>query len=205
VPFDPEDALFGSAFPRRVVPGQQPVQSNTPHYTAPAAPPQHYGIGRGDDREHVRDSNARSGDRTEREREKNRRDRERDKYGLQQQRQLDAMQQQQFRTHTTPPVPNRRDRGIIPPEEDIRRLFQECDVAKNNAQVLAGALPYAAPATFASDPVIQVRLFSSFLRNASHCSRTTADDNLITLGIPCQVPCVPGTDRCTNPMGQRRS
>ncbi|CAG8698336.1 1680_t:CDS:2, partial [Acaulospora colombiana] len=55
----------------------------------------------------------------------------------------------------TPQAPPRKDRGIIPPEEDIRRLFQECDVAKNNAQVLSGALPFATPANFSSDPVIQ--------------------------------------------------
>jgi hypothetical protein len=58
----------------------------------------------------------------------------------------------------TPPVPTRKDRGIIPPEEDMRRLLQECDVAKNNAQVLSQALPFATPSTLGTDTLIQVSL-----------------------------------------------
>ena len=68
----------------------------------------------------------------------------------------------QFWVAVAPPAPPRKDRGIIPPEEDMRRLLQECDVAKNNAQVLSQALPFATPATLATDPVIQVGFFFLF-------------------------------------------
>jgi hypothetical protein len=38
----------------------------------------------------------------------------------------------------------RRNR-IIPPEEDIRRLFQECKIGQGNARLLAESLAYAKP------------------------------------------------------------
>ncbi|KAG8814040.1 hypothetical protein FRC17_001310 [Serendipita sp. 399] len=87
-------------------------------------------------------------------RDRGKKDRDRDKHS-QQQRQLEALQGHGYRTHATPQVPSRRDRGIIPPDEDIRRLFQECEVAKTNAQLLSNCLTYANTATFATDPVIQ--------------------------------------------------
>ncbi|KAG8749434.1 hypothetical protein FRC14_001378, partial [Serendipita sp. 396] len=85
-------------------------------------------------------------------RDRAKKERDRDKHLLQQQRQLDG---HGYRTHATPPVPTRRDRGIIPPDEDIRRLFQECEVAKTNAQLLSNCLTFASPSTFSADPVIQ--------------------------------------------------
>jgi hypothetical protein len=36
-------------------------------------------------------------------------------------------------------------RGVIPPEEDMKRLFQECKIAKGNATVLSEMLAYAKP------------------------------------------------------------
>ncbi|KAG1736206.1 hypothetical protein EDB19DRAFT_1878625 [Suillus lakei] len=52
---------------------------------------------------------------------------------------------------TRPPIeerPSRRSlhqRGIIPPEEDMKRLFQECKIAEGNATVLSKMLAYAKP------------------------------------------------------------
>lgn len=49
-----------------------------------------------------------------------------------------------------PPIeerPSRKNlqRGVIPPEEDIKRLFQECKIAKGNATVLSEMLAFAKP------------------------------------------------------------
>ncbi|KAG2035483.1 hypothetical protein BDR03DRAFT_962355 [Suillus americanus] len=52
---------------------------------------------------------------------------------------------------TRPPIeerPSRKSlhqRGVIPPEEDMKRLFQECKIAKGNATVLSEMLAYAKP------------------------------------------------------------
>ncbi|KAG2361369.1 hypothetical protein BDR07DRAFT_1359012, partial [Suillus spraguei] len=40
---------------------------------------------------------------------------------------------------------NRHQRGIIPPEENIKRLFQECKIAKGNATVLSEMLAFVKP------------------------------------------------------------
>ncbi|KAI0082116.1 hypothetical protein K474DRAFT_1767913 [Panus rudis PR-1116 ss-1] len=44
---------------------------------------------------------------------------------------------------------------IIPPEEDIRRLFQECKVAKGNASLLSEALAFAKPEDLKNKPIIK--------------------------------------------------
>lgn len=88
-------------------------------------------------------------------RDRTKRERDRDKMLLQQQMQLDAIQNRGYRNHATPPVPSRKDRGIISPEEDIRRLFEECKVAKENANVLSSALSSVDRTTFATNPVVQ--------------------------------------------------
>ncbi|OAX40769.1 hypothetical protein K503DRAFT_583300 [Rhizopogon vinicolor AM-OR11-026] len=50
-----------------------------------------------------------------------------------------------------PPIeerPSRKSlhqRGVIPPEEDMKRLFQECKIAKGNANVLSEMLAFAKP------------------------------------------------------------
>lgn len=52
---------------------------------------------------------------------------------------------------------------IISPEEDIRRLFQECEIAKSNSGLLTNAMTYAKPEEIVaggSDGLIRVR-FSS--------------------------------------------
>ncbi|KAI6030297.1 hypothetical protein EDC04DRAFT_87826 [Pisolithus marmoratus] len=43
------------------------------------------------------------------------------------------------------PQGRQRHRGIIPLEEDIQRLFQECKIARGNASVLSDALAFAKP------------------------------------------------------------
>lgn len=55
-------------------------------------------------------------------------------------------------TPTAPPVDRnvqpharRNHRNIIPVEEDIQRLFQECKIARGNANVLSDALAFAKP------------------------------------------------------------
>ena len=54
------------------------------------------------------------------------------------------------------PLPPRVDRVLIPPEEDMRRLFEECDVAVHSSRILNEALAYGTPESFRDNPVIQV-------------------------------------------------
>ena len=44
-----------------------------------------------------------------------------------------------------------RQQRIIPPEEDIRRLFQECKIGQGNAHLLAESLAYARPEDLEKD------------------------------------------------------
>ncbi|KAG6330170.1 hypothetical protein ID866_8918 [Astraeus odoratus] len=56
---------------------------------------------------------------------------------------------------TPPPVERtplrRRHKGIIPLEEDIQRLFQECKIARGNASVLSETLAFAKPDALGED------------------------------------------------------
>jgi hypothetical protein len=45
---------------------------------------------------------------------------------------------------------------VIPVDEDVRRLFEECDIAKSNAHVLSQALTYARPEDLQENSVIRV-------------------------------------------------
>lgn len=45
---------------------------------------------------------------------------------------------------------------IIPADEDVKRLFEECEIAKSNARVLAQALTFASPEELQKNEVIQV-------------------------------------------------
>ena len=45
---------------------------------------------------------------------------------------------------------------VIPPEEDVRRLFQECKVGKGNANLLSEALKFAKPEELKSKDIIKV-------------------------------------------------
>lgn len=47
---------------------------------------------------------------------------------------------------------------IIPVEEDIRRLFQECKVGRGNAALLSEALTFAKPEDLKEKELIQVRI-----------------------------------------------
>jgi len=63
--------------------------------------------------------------------------------------------------HQEPPVnPARqkstREHRIIPPEEDIRRLFQECKIGLGNANLLSEALAYVKPEDLDKKEIIRV-------------------------------------------------
>ncbi|KAG8715352.1 hypothetical protein FRC11_004522 [Ceratobasidium sp. 423] len=45
--------------------------------------------------------------------------------------------------------------GVISPEEDMRRLFEECDIARDNCRILADSLVYATPESITSNTVIK--------------------------------------------------
>ncbi|CAE6513328.1 unnamed protein product [Rhizoctonia solani] len=45
--------------------------------------------------------------------------------------------------------------GVISPEEDMRRLFEECEVARDNCRILADSLVYATPESITSNTVIK--------------------------------------------------
>ncbi|CAE6538926.1 unnamed protein product [Rhizoctonia solani] len=45
--------------------------------------------------------------------------------------------------------------GVISPEEDIRRLFEECEIARDNSRILADSLVYATPESITSNNVIK--------------------------------------------------
>ena len=47
---------------------------------------------------------------------------------------------------------------VIPPEEDMRRLFQECRFAQGNAQLLSEALAFASPEDLREKDIIKVRI-----------------------------------------------
>jgi hypothetical protein len=74
----------------------------------------------------------------------------------------------------TPPQPNRAKREapshgqvqrVIPPEEDMRRLFQECRIANGNAQLLNEALAFASPEDLREKDIIKVRVRISLSRS----------------------------------------
>ncbi|CDO75455.1 hypothetical protein BN946_scf184823.g9 [Trametes cinnabarina] len=62
---------------------------------------------------------------------------------------------------------------VIPPEEDIRRLFQECKVGQGNASLLAEALLYAKPEDLKSKDIIK-----------EFYARCRASQELISAQIP---------------------
>ncbi|KAG2152802.1 hypothetical protein DEU56DRAFT_977193 [Suillus clintonianus] len=54
-----------------------------------------------------------------------------------------------------PPSRSLRQRGVIPPEDDIKRLFQECKIAKGNATVLSEMLAYAKPEQIEGSQILE--------------------------------------------------
>jgi hypothetical protein len=52
---------------------------------------------------------------------------------------------------------------IIPPDEDIRRLFQECKIAQGNASLLSQALTLTKPEDLKKADVIKVGCFVLFI------------------------------------------
>ncbi|THH31973.1 hypothetical protein EUX98_g2255 [Antrodiella citrinella] len=56
-----------------------------------------------------------------------------------------------------PPNKHKPSSRIIPPEEDIRRLFEECKYAHGNASLLSDALVHARPEDLQGKAIIKVR------------------------------------------------
>lgn len=54
---------------------------------------------------------------------------------------------------------SRRRQRVIPPEEDIRRLFQECKIARGNADLLSQTLAFARPDALDADLIPVSSLF----------------------------------------------
>jgi hypothetical protein len=85
----------------------------------------------------------------------------------------------------------RRNR-IIPPEEDMRRLFQECKIGNGNAQLLSESLTFAKPEDLRKE-IIRVRFLSrwdlSFKLKSGY------------IGILCKVPGLPGAYICADTVG----
>jgi hypothetical protein len=48
---------------------------------------------------------------------------------------------------------------VIPPEEDMRRLFQECRIANGNSQLLNEALAFASPEDLREKDIFKVRVY----------------------------------------------
>ena len=61
--------------------------------------------------------------------------------------------------HLRPEIASRKQsvNGVIPRDEDIRRLFQECNIGKGNAQLLNEALTFAGPDDLKEKEIIKVR------------------------------------------------
>jgi hypothetical protein len=91
------------------------------------------------------------------------------------------------RGQTAPPAPGHRgDRNdrkrererlerVIPPDEDMRRLFQECEIARGNAQLLSSALTYARPSDLEGTErgtVIRVSAGSAKTNQIAYCYLT---------------------------------
>jgi len=51
-----------------------------------------------------------------------------------------------------------RQTGVVPYDEDIRRLLQECKIGKGNAQLLNEALAFATPDDLKDKDIIKVCL-----------------------------------------------
>ncbi|KAI0351610.1 hypothetical protein OH77DRAFT_1429431 [Trametes cingulata] len=75
---------------------------------------------------------------------------------------------------TVTPGKTRSSRNrVIPPEEDIRRLFQECKVGRGNANLLSESLTYAKPEDLKSKDIIK-----------EFYARCRASQELISAQIP---------------------
>ncbi|KAI0668846.1 hypothetical protein C8Q78DRAFT_212551 [Trametes maxima] len=75
---------------------------------------------------------------------------------------------------TATPGKTRSSRNrVIPPEEDIRRLFQECKVGRGNANLLSESLTYAKPEDLKSKDIIK-----------EFYARCRASQELISAQIP---------------------
>ncbi|KAG6889868.1 hypothetical protein C0992_003764 [Termitomyces sp. T32_za158] len=82
------------------------------------------------------------------------------------------------RKHKTPESRNR----IIPPDEDIRRLFQECKIGQGNASLLSQALALSRPEDLKKKDVIKVRNLLCFY----HVNQSIPLDALQEFYVKCR-------------------
>ncbi|KAH9893941.1 hypothetical protein C8Q73DRAFT_745604 [Cubamyces lactineus] len=96
--------------------------------------------------------------------------------------------QQDGTTPQRPPATPNKSRSsrnrVIPPEEDIRRLFQECKVGQGNASLLSESLTYAKPEDLKSKDIIK-----------EFYARCRASQELISAQIPAKAEPKPRESR----------
>ena len=106
----------------------------------------------------------------------------------------------------TPQLPSRPKREapnqgllqrVIPPDEDMRRLLQECRFAHGNAQLLSEALAFASPEDLRDKDIIKAGTRSIFGENVANY--------VLFPGVAREVPYFPRIDRCPDSMGNRGS
>lgn len=89
------------------------------------------------------------------------------------------------RGRAAPPPPPLADRpsrgGIISPQEDMRRLFEECELARGNAQMLSNAVVFAKPEEVLNGTagVINVRIMTKLCQ----CSKAECSVGCV-IGVP---------------------
>lgn len=86
---------------------------------------------------------------------------------------------------------------VIPPEEDMRRLFQECRIANGNSQLLSEALAFASPEDLREKDIIKVRVCIFPCQGAR--------DLMIYSGMVYEMPDFSGPDCGANTVGDSRS
>ena len=126
----PAPPIQTHSYPGGTLPQVPPLQ------TQPSFPPTHR-----DSREHQRDRTVASADHP-------RRGGERDRTGSGENRDRERKKDR--------PHKSKDGKYIISPEEDIRRLMEECEMARGNAQFLSSQLAYAKPRDLTTNDVIKV-------------------------------------------------
>ena len=101
-------------------------------------------------------------------------------------------------TKERPSKSRSKTKGVISPEEDIRRLFEECEMAKANASMLSQSLTFARP-----EDVLAGGQGALIRVGYMHCLWTHTKLMYVPkiLGILRQVSTIGGVDRRSDPMG----
>lgn len=90
--------------------------------------------------------------------------------------------------------------GVISQEEDMRRLFEECEMSRDNCVILREALVFATPEGVLSDPVIQVCTLSF---SPSYFGLLIGSG--VFIGIPTKMHKISRNNRSPNRLGNRPS